>query len=92
MKGTHFAVGLVVSLCMAAPLLAVFAMPECQMSRTQSEIQGCFDRVSFGRNASIGVVALFLIASILLQIRASKGTPWALIGLALAPWVVIFAT
>jgi hypothetical protein len=92
MKGTHFAVGLVVSLCLTTPMLAALAMPECQLSHTESEIQGCFDRVSFGRNACIGVMAVFLMASIVLHIRSSKGTPWALVGLALAPWVIIFAT
>ncbi|MEG3143350.1 hypothetical protein U1839_01670 [Sphingomonas sp. RT2P30] len=92
MKGTHFAAGLVVSLCMTVPLFALLAMPECQLSRTESQIQRCFDRVSFERNACIGVMAVFLIASIVLHIRSSKGTPLALAGLALAPWVVIFAT
>ncbi|MDH7975045.1 hypothetical protein QH494_22915 [Sphingomonas sp. AR_OL41] len=92
MKGTHFAVGLVASLCITVPLFALLAMPECQLSHTPSEIQACFDRVSFSRNACIGVMAVFLIASIVLHIRSSKGTPWTLVGLALAPWIVIFAT
>lgn len=92
MKGSHFAVGLVVSLCLATPMLAALAMPECQLNRTPSDIRACFDRVSFSRSACLGVVAVFLMASILLQVRSSKLTPWALVALVLAPWIVIFAT
>jgi hypothetical protein len=92
MKGTHFAAGLAVSLCLTVPMLAVFAMPECQLSRSQADMEACFERVSFGRNTYLGAMALFLMASILLQSRCSKWTPWALVGLAVSPWLIIYAT